>query len=196
MATTYLAPGASPAPIYDDALVDVFQINVVGITGIPGNLVRPRWQPEPPNQPDFNVNWAALGVTVADGDRFAYKAHDPAGNGGLGADYLEKDERIDVMLSFYGPNALGNAKRYEDGLQIDRNRDDLLAYGIKLKEVLASRNIPALLKNKWVTRVDVPVIFMRRIRRVYGVPTVVGIPNGSLNNEQYVTQLVVTPPAP
>lgn len=195
MATTYIPPGSSPAPIYDDALVDAFQANVVGVTGLSGTLVRPRWQPEPPNQPSFDTNWAALGVTVMDGSRFAYKSHDPSANGGLGADYLEKDERIEVMLSFYGPNASSLAKRYEDGLQIDRNRDDLLNYGIKLVEVLAVRNIPALLKDKWVARVDMTVSFVRRIRRVYGIATVVGIPNSTLNNEQYTTPITI-PPAP
>jgi len=195
MATTYLPPGVSPAPLYDDALADVFQTNVVGVTGVTGSLVRPRWQPEPPNQPDFTTNWVAIGVTVMEGDKYAYKNHDPSLNGGLGGDYLEKDERIELVMSFYGPNASGLCKRYEDGLQIDRNRDDLLGYGIKLTEVLPARNIPALFKNKWVTRVDMTVVFRRRIKRVYGIPSVVGIPNSLLNNEQYESPITL-PPAP
>jgi hypothetical protein len=197
-AVSYIAPAVASPPLYDDELVDVFQTNVVGVTGIAGTLVRPRWQPEPPNQPDFSINWVAIGCTVLEGDKFAFKGHDPTANGGLGADLFEKDEMIDLVMSFYGPNASRMAKRYEDGIQIDRNRDDLLLYGIKLNSVFqAPRNIPALFKNKWVTRVDLTVRFIRRIVRIYGVPSVVGIPNSTLHNEQYETPITIpSPPVP
>ena len=47
----FLSPLSTPAPLEDQALADFFQQYVAGITGIAGNLVRPRWQAEPPNIP-------------------------------------------------------------------------------------------------------------------------------------------------
>ncbi len=189
MATTYIPPMPAPAPvpIYDNALENVFHDNIVGVMTFDPTLVRPRWQPEPPNQPAFTTDWVAFGVTVTDSDKFAYQVHDPTANSGLGADQFEKDERIEILLSFYGPNSYMNSKLYGDGLQIDRNRDDLLAYGIKFVEVSEARNVPALLKDKWVKRVDVTATFRRRIKRTYGIVTVVGIAPGTINNEQYTT---------
>jgi len=52
------------SPLMDAALDAVFQALVVGITGLPGTLVRPRWQPVPPTQPSVTTNWAAIGVTT------------------------------------------------------------------------------------------------------------------------------------
>ena len=190
---SYLLPSSSPAPIYGDALDDVFQINIAGITGITDTtLIRPRWQPEPPNQPDFSTNWVAFGVQVVDGDRFSYRKHDPTGNGGLGSDLLEKDETLQLLISFYGPNGTAICKQYQDGLQIDRNRDDLIVYGIKLVEVQEARVLPALLKEKWVRRIDISATFRRRIKRSYSIPTVVG-DSVNLDNEQYQTPIVIPP---
>lgn len=190
---SYLLPSSSPAPIYGDALDDVFQINIAGITGITDTtLIRPRWQPEPPNQPDFGTNWVAFGVQVVDGDRFSYRKHDPTGNGGLGSDSLEKDETLQLLISFYGPNGTAICKQYQDGLQIDRNRDDLMVYGIKLVEVQEARVLPALLKEKWVRRIDISATFRRRIKRSYSIPTVVG-DSVNLDNEQYQTPIVIPP---
>lgn len=190
---SYLLPSSSPAPIYGDALDDVFQINIAGITGITDTtLIRPRWQPEPPNQPDFGTNWVAFGVQVVDGDRFSYRKHDPYGNGGLGSDSLEKDETLQLLISFYGPNGTALCKQYQDGLQIDRNRDDLMVSGIKLVEVQEARVLPALLKEKWVRRIDISATFRRRIKRSYSIPTVVG-DSVNLDNEQYQTPIVIPP---
>lgn len=50
----YLPPSTSPA--YDAALDQMFHDLVMGITGLTGDLVRPRWQAEPPQQPEHSVN--------------------------------------------------------------------------------------------------------------------------------------------
>lgn len=176
-------------PLYGDALDDVFHDVIQGICGFSdGSLIRPRWQPEPPNQPDFNVDWVAFGVQTADADVYAYGKHDPSGNGGLGADQVERDETLKVLISFYGPNSTMLISQFRDGIQIDSNRDALTAVGIKLQECQTETVLPALLKEKWVKRIDTNVIFRRRVKRSYAVNTIVSA-NVGLNNGQYVTAI-------
>lgn len=188
----YTAPDATPAPIYDQALDDIFHDLLAGITGIPATLVRPRWQPDPPNQPDFTTNWVAFGVQVGLADTFPWINHDPTGNAGLGSDQLERDEGLKVLCSFYGPAYTSMLARFRDGIQIESNRYDLEAAGIFLIEFQEPINLPALLKEKWVTRIDVNVLFKRRIRRSYSVNTIVALPPLSqINNLSSITKIIV-----
>jgi hypothetical protein len=188
---TFLAPAVASPPLYDDPLEDAFQATIVGITGIAGDLVRPRWQPEPPNQPPFTTNWVAFGIMTMDGDRYAWQGHDPTLNGGTGGNKFEKDERLNVLHSFYGPGSQQMAARYKDGLQIGLNREALLAFDIKLTECLETVNVPALMKNKWVKRVDMRALFVRRIKREYAVPSLLTATVG-LNNDIYVENINVS----
>lgn len=190
----YLAPDAIPAVIDDDALDDAFHDLLAGITGVPATLVRPRWQPTPPTQPDFNTDWIAFGVSVSDVDKFAYIGHLASGNGGLGTNSVERDETLKLQCSFYGPNCKTKLALFRDGVMVDSNRFDLEALGIKFIEVQETVNLPALMKERWVKRLDVTSIFRRRVKRIYSVPSLVGIPSMvDLDNEQYHTILPVPP---
>ncbi len=178
---------------YDDALDNVFHGCIHGITAIDKKLIRPRWQPEPPNQPDFTANWVAFGVMTLDADRFAYARHDPAASGGLGATDIERDERLKLLLSFYGPAASGYQARFSLGLQISQNRDALSAEGIKLVEVQEAFTLPALFKEKWVKRIDCAVIFRRRVARSYAIQNVDSA-DLTIDNEHYITPINITNP--
>jgi len=187
----YIAPTTPVA--YDNELDDIFHGCIQGITAIDKKLVRPRWQPEPPNQPDFSVNWVAFGITGIDGDRFSYHRHNPNGAGGLGTSDVERDERLKLLVSFYGPLAAGYQARFALGLQLSQNRDELSAQGIKLVEVQESFTLPALFKEKWVKRVDSAVIFRRRVARTYAIENVESATVG-LDNEHYITPINITNP--
>jgi hypothetical protein len=56
-------PTSPPSPLDGDDLEDYIQQFVAGVAGMDGTLVRPRWQPEPSNIPDFDVTWCATGIT-------------------------------------------------------------------------------------------------------------------------------------
>lgn len=188
----YLAP--STAPPYDEALEDIFQAAIVGITGLPGRLVRPRWQPDPPNQPAFDVDWCAYGVTLADQQWNAFQHWDPE-EGEAGAYVVEGTEVLHVTTSFYGPNYQSLHRRWTDGLQLGQNLDGLAAAKVKFIGCERPVVLPALLKEKWTKRVDVRCVFNRWARRVYPVLLLESAGLG-LDNERYITPIEVTPPAP
>jgi hypothetical protein len=179
----YLTPSSLPAE--DDALDDVVHEAIVGITGITGDLVRPRWQPEPPTQPAFTVDWVAFGLNRSEEDTFTYDNTD-------GTTYtVQRDEMLYFLVSAYGPNAGRTRKMLSDGLAVSQNRDALLAAGLALVEMQEMTKVPALFKEKWVTRVDSTVVFRRRTTTVYTVATITSGQLG-LNNELYVTPINVT----
>jgi len=188
-----MLPNATPLPLFDDALDDLFHDNIMAVTGITADLVRPRFQPEPATHPPSNTNWVAFGVGTYDDDAFAYIGHDPLGNGGLGTNLVERDEIITVNLSFYGPNNAQLIGQYREGIQLDVNRWDLDAGGVKLVSVGQIINLPALLKDRWVKRLDTKVTFRRRVSRIYNVPSLLG-GNIVLHNEVYDTTISTTVP--
>lgn len=185
----YLLP--DPGPLYDQDLEDLFQQVIVGITGLQGNLVRPRWQIDPPNLPPVSTDWCAFGVVVQERMWNAYQWWDNAGS----AYVVEGSEPIDVTFSFYGPNNQRNRRSFTDGIMLDQNREDLGAQKIKLIEFRDPVNLPALLKEQWGRRVDVKAVFHRWVTRTFPVQTLIGTsPPSGINNEKFVTPIVVNPP--
>lgn len=190
----YLSPETVPAVVDDDPLEDLVHGLLAGITGVPAALVRPRWQPSPPVIPDFATNWIAFGITSAEVDSYAWIGHTPEARAGLGADQLERDETLKVLISFYGPLCKSILARFRDGVQIEFNRYDLEAAGIKFIDIGETINLPALLKEQWVKRLDAPITLRRRVRRVYAVPNLVGAGASAvdLDNEFYHTIVPIT----
>lgn len=165
----YLAPTGTPTPLEDQALLDFFQAIFAGITGIPGTLIRPRWQPTPPNQPSNGTNWMAFGITDRPADEFAYEYHNPAAAGGQGADIVERTEELTILCSFYGLNADSNAALLRDGLQVGQNREVLLKNGMALISAGGIVAAPAILNSQWYYKVDMSVRIRRAVVRTYPI---------------------------
>lgn len=161
-----LTPNATPAPLADDDLANFLQHLVVGLTGIAGPLVRPRWQPQPPNLPAQSVSWVALGVRNRTAQTFAYEAHDPAGDG---KDYIQRHEELEILCSFYGPNADRNAALFRDGLSVEQNRTYLVSAEMGLISVGSAISVPELVNNLWYMRVDMPFFIRRAVTRTYKI---------------------------
>lgn len=189
-AAGFLAP--LTAPIYDNPLDDFFHAFLVALTTIPGQLVRPRWQPEPPNMPDFTVDWLAWGIVDIDEDRFAWQ-----GQTDDVTSVVERDEIMTMLMSFYGPRASQLAKQFSASVQLSQNRAYLQPQKLTVIEVLNQVRIPALTKEKWVPRVDQRVLFRRRASWAYEIRTLESAQLG-LDNELYVTPLtfITEPPTP
>jgi hypothetical protein len=186
-AAGFLAP--LTAPIYDNPLDDFFHAFLVALSTLPGQLVRPRWQEEPPNMPDFSVDWLAWGITEIEEDPFAYQGQADEDTG-----VVERDEILVMLMSFYGPRAGQLGKQVSASIQLAQNRAYLRAQNMTVIEVAGQVRLPALLKDKWVPRVDQRVRFRRRATWAYQIHAIEQF-QGGLHNELYNTPLETTPPA-
>lgn len=159
-------------PPDDDAALDaVLQTWIVSLTGLPGSLVRPRWQPAPPPEPDQGTNWCAIGIMSQVPDANNWERQNPLGGGGLGDHTAQRHEELEALVTLYGPSAAGYAGLVQDNSQIDQNRALLDAHGIQLIGTGIIRIVPELINQIFVRRVDLSIGFRRQIDRTYAIRT-------------------------
>lgn len=161
----YLAPTA-PVPPDDDALDDLLQELVAGVTGLPGDMVRPRWQPTVPKQPEPSENWCAMGIPVQANDASPAIQHNGDGDGN---DEYVRHQQIDLLCSFYGPAAKGYAQRLADSMSIPQNSEQLALNGMKFVSASDIQPAPALINQQWNRRYDLTLTLRRKITRTYPV---------------------------
>ena len=164
----YLTPSATPAPLQGDSLNVFVQPIIVGITGLPGAMVRPAFQIEPPDAPDGGTAWAAFRYTGRKSDVYPYVGHNADGS-----DTLRRHEEIDILVSFYDLGSSGLADQYaamlRDGLSIPQNLEALKQNGMGFVSCGDLTTVPVILKQRWLYRVDLPFSIRREIVRVYPV---------------------------
>lgn len=180
----YLQPAASPAPLEGQSLDGFLQQVVALVVGMDGTLVRPRWQPEPANMP--TGDWAALGVTRHVPDTYAYTDWDEPTQ----AYAFQRHENIEVLVSFYGPNAGANIDLLRDNLQIGQNREVLLDNGMGLVETGDVISAPEIIKQQWVMRKDMLITIRRIIQRVYPILTILSSQITLVTDEPPTTQQI------
>jgi hypothetical protein len=157
-------------PLEDDALDDFLQGFIVGITGMPGVAVWPRWQPEPPNIPEWGVDWAAVGVSMREGDTYAVEEHESDG-----VTIVTRHETLDITTTFYGPNCQRNAALLRDGLGLAQNREPLFRNGMGLVGVGQLQRGGDLVKNRWMQTSELPWSIRRIINRTYPIRDIVAL---------------------
>lgn len=167
----YIGFSNNNGELNDQGLYRFLQQLVVGITGLPATLVWPRWQPEPPNQPDFGTDWCAIGQINREREPFAAIGRDPTDT----FDIVIRNEILTILASFYGPNAEASDEAFTMGLSLAQNREAAFLNGFGLVEVRESAIVPELLKNRWVPRVDTPFRLRRQQVYQYGIPNLVQI---------------------
>jgi hypothetical protein len=187
----FLAPAANPLNTEDNALDAILQGLVVGVTAIPGNLVRPRWQPVPPPQPDQDTDWAAIGVVDEDPEPNVATVHSGAGNG---SSTTYENDIITVLASFYGPTARGNANLLRSGLMVAQNRETMLVntnlalLGIPGKSTF----VPEIVNNVTVRRVDIELRFRRRTILVWPIDNLL-VAKGTIATDDGASQPFAVP---
>jgi hypothetical protein len=166
----FLRPTDVSGPVEDDALEDILQSIVVGITGMPGSTVRPRWVEDPAAEPEVGSDWCAIGLVDEDADPHPSVVHDGSADGGLGSDTMYRQETLTILSSFYGPSGRANAKLLRDGLYQSQNRDTIRGLGLAMVDVGRVLNAPEPLENqKWRKRVDLQFRVNRMVTRTFGV---------------------------
>ena len=174
----FIAPNTSPAPIEDQDLDRFLQQYVSAITGVSGDLVRPRWQPDPPNQPGIDVTWIALGVSGRNPETFAAELH--ADDEQSSVTYRLED--LDVLVSFFGPGMGAAYARFRDGLSLAQNREALTLSGFGLIELTPPITAPALLNERWQKRIDTTLRLRRGVAHRYAVLSI-GSPNLTITTD-------------
>lgn len=160
----YILPDGGAVP-NDQELEDIFQDFIVGVTGLDGALVRPRFQRESPPMPSIGVDWVAFGIksqTVDDGPYFEHHAENTT---------AIRHEEIELFLSFYGDHGQHFSKFFIDGSAIPQNIAQLKHHNIKWMEVGNVMTAPDLLNGQYVHRFDVTTTFRRQTKRSYPIRT-------------------------
>jgi hypothetical protein len=194
----FLTPEGPPAPAPPASDLDLdklFQATVAAITSIDGTLVRPRFQEIPPTQPPSDVNWCAVGVMTTTPDAGPYMAQLPAQSPSddPSTQYI-RHEGLNVLLSFYGPNAQANASLLRDGIAVPQNMEALKAQQISLTEVGPARNASANINGRFLRRWDVAASFRRKIIRVYGIKSFVDVNVHLFDDTGAVDRTILAPP--
>lgn len=165
----YLTPSNEPAD--GDDLDNILMDAIVGITALDPTLVRPRWQAQPPTQPDPATDWCAFGVTLREPVDYPYESLDSTGT----TYTMQRHERLEGMATFYGPNANRYARRLRDGLYINQNLEALATQGIKLYEAGQMSIVPEEINGQYIHRVDLTVVFMRQVNINYPILSILSV---------------------
>lgn len=167
-AQPYIRPNYTKPLPQGLSLTQFLQTVFVGVSGLPGPLVRPKWQAEPPKQPDLVTDWMAFGVDLATPDANAFVGVDDDDR-----TISQRHEILEVGCHIYGPNALDTYGLIRDGLQIPTNLEALRYANMGFVEVTTGRHVPDLVHERFIDRVVTSVFFRREIQRRYPIVTLV-----------------------
>lgn len=146
------------------ALEDVLHDLITGVTGLPGELVRPRWQPDPPEVPEPNVNWCAFGIGQFDPSNHPVIIHHGEGDGH--GEIVDMEE-LQVMVSFYGPLHMVNVRAFRRGIYVKQNRELLRPAGLAFVKAGTIVPLPELVALGWRSRADIPLTFRLETRSFF-----------------------------
>lgn len=181
----YLVPSSSSDLPGGLSLNQFIQTVLVGISDLPGTMVRPQWQVAPPKQPDINVNWLAYGIAITQPDTYAYVTVDEEG-----VNHTQRHQLIEVQCSFYGPDAMERCALTQDGFQITQNLEALRLAGMGFVETTAGNNVPDLINERFVNRVQTSVFLRREVRRTYPILSILSA-SGTIHTELDLGQYLI-----
>lgn len=155
---TYILPTSAPLP-----LEPLLQTVIVGVTALPGALVRPSWQPDPPLRPARTTDWCGFRVAnlTADDDSVLTT------QGATGR--LDRNESGEWAVSMYGPGCQAMCGVLRDGLQIPQNREAMRAQGVVIVRSERIVHVPELINDVWFDRADITFQIAREVRRAYSI---------------------------
>lgn len=171
----FIRPLATSTP-EGNALEDIFQALIVGLTGLPATLVRPAYQDDPPAQPPPSTNWAAFMFQMDSGQDYQFHEQLGAAADGQGEARRGALVQVEALISFRGPAAISNARLFRTGAMVPQNQEALRAQQIAIEHIDEARLVPTLDNTQWVKRVDVQVRIQQAIIRTYAIRNLVEAP--------------------
>lgn len=180
----YLTPSATSGFPSSLNLNQFIQTVIVGLTGLDGKLVRPKWQIAPPKNPDIGVNWIAFGINTNAAD-----AHSFVGMDANGITKSQRHEGLEIGCSFYGPDALEYASILRDGFEIQQNLEAMRSANMGFTGASAIQNIPELVGERFVGRSEMTISLKREVQRTYSVLSLLsatGTVHTVLGSEEYI----------
>lgn len=156
-----LSPGQGEFEV-EDVLHDV----IAGVTGLPGPLVRPRWQPDPPEVPEPDVDWCAFGIIQFEPGNLPVIVHHGEGEG---HSEIVDTEELQVMVSFYGPRHTVYARAMRRGIYVPQNRELLRPAGLAFVRAGTTVPVPEQVALGWRSRTDLPLTFRLETRSGFSV---------------------------
>lgn len=190
MTAPYMQP-ASTTPLPNGlTLAQFIQTVMVGVSGLPGTLVRPKWQAAPPKQPDIETNWMAIGVESSTPDANAYIAENSSAQV-----ISQRTERLEISCAIYGPSAFAIYGLIRDGFQIPNNLFVLSYANMGFVEVTEGRHVPDLVNERYIDRVVTSVVLRRLVQRIYPILSITSAAGGIytvLGTEPYLLDFAVS----
>lgn len=168
-----IPPADAPIlPDVPDPLEDQLQAIFTPLLQLPGNMVRPRFQAEAPNQPPLGTDWAAIGPRnqVPDNSKFVEaELEDPAVPGTY-IRRVHQFETFDVMISAYGPGSRQRLEQARQMLLIPQNRWGLRRAGMGVVDLGEVLNVSYQAEQELnLQKHDITIKLRRRIVRLYRI---------------------------
>lgn len=182
----YILPSHTDQPPRNLTLTQFIQTVLVGLTGLSGTLVRPKWQPSPPKQPDIAENWLAFGIASSNPTANSFVGMDAAG-----VMNTQRQETLEIACSFYGPEALEFYTLVRDGLQIQQNLDALRAARMGYTDISQALHLPDLVNERFFNRYETTIQLQREIQRRYPIVSILsatGTIHTVLGDEEYLLE--------
>jgi hypothetical protein len=176
-----------PPPASVEDFQSALQVALTALSGLPGNLVRPRWQPVPPAQPPADVTWVAIGVTMVEADEYPFFEHvggvTLSGATAPGYTIMQRHQTITVVATFYGPQADAVAAQVRDAFYVPQNYEGLAQVGLKLRTIHDLQRVPELMNQQYIDRADLRMEFRALSLRTYPIRDLDGA-DFTINTEQ------------
>ncbi|MCT8348874.1 hypothetical protein LGZ99_17195 [Photorhabdus temperata] len=161
------------APDYDREVERKLSRWISSVSGLPGKMMFPKWQPNDETRvfPSNSTDWCAFGILsmVSDDTPAFVNQTDESTE-------LWRHEKIECLISFYGPAGQHHCTQFRDGITLSQNNDELGRFGLSLSHYGCIFAAPELINNQWVRRYDMTITLRRKVVREYGVKSLVEAP--------------------
>lgn len=166
----YLTP-VGELPKYDKELEREISRWICGVSGLPANVVFPRWADPQPLIPRNGVTWCAFGITTMPR---------PVTLANIQTTDEQSEqwtwEKVTVICCFYGPQGAATATTFREGIYVAQNNAELNKTGLSLVSTTDVISAPELINNIWVRRYDLTATLSRKNIRIYNIKTIQSAP--------------------